>query len=90
MVTEGPAWSYKNQMPGTVIQLYSNSKVHDAPQSTVLFCPYRKGVSDGGTQKGKKDVRIQWTTALFDFPPEGSALKENKLDCFEHKHLFCF
>ena len=26
----------------------------------------------------------------FDLPPEGSAKKENKLDCFEHKHIFCF
>ena len=32
----------------------------------------------------------QWTTASFNLPPEGSALKENKLDCFEHKHIFCF
>ena len=32
----------------------------------------------------------QWTTASFDLPPEGSAKKENKLDCFELKHIFCF
>ena len=27
---------------------------------------------------------------VFNLPPEGSALKENKLDCFEHQHIFCF
>ena len=26
----------------------------------------------------------------FDLPPEGSTKKENKLDCFEHEHIFCF
>ena len=26
----------------------------------------------------------------FDLPPEGSAQKENKLDCLEHMHIFCF
>ena len=30
----------------------------------------------------------EWTTGHFDLPPEGSALKENELDCFEH--IFCF
>ena len=24
----------------------------------------------------------------FNLPPEGSAKKENKLDCFEHNHIF--
>ena len=33
-------------------------------------------------------ISFKWTTMLFDLPPEGSALKENKLDCFEHKLIF--
>ena len=33
---------------------------------------------------------LQWTTESFNLSPEGSAWKENKLDCFEHKHIFCF
>ena len=32
----------------------------------------------------------KWTTASFNLPPEGIAQKENKLDCFEHKHICCF
>ena len=32
----------------------------------------------------------QWTTASFDLPVEGSALKENKLEYFELKHMCCF
>ena len=31
----------------------------------------------------------KWTTASFNLPPEGIAQKENKLDCFEHKHICC-
>ena len=27
---------------------------------------------------------------VFQFPPDGSAYKEKKLDCFEQNHAFCF
>ena len=30
-------------------------------------------------------AREQWTSAPYSWPLEGSALMENKLDCFEHK-----
>ena len=47
--------SKKAKMPGTVFQLHNNSKVHDAPKSTVILCLYRTGsVSDVGTHNGKK------------------------------------
>ena len=46
----------KIKIPGRVILFYSNSKVHDAPLSTVLICLYRTGaVSAGGTHKGNKN-----------------------------------
>ena len=33
---------------------------------------------------------MQYLRQIMDWPPEGSAQKENKLDCFEDKHIFNF
>ena len=35
-------------------------------------------------------IVLKLNTASSNLPPQGSALKENKLDCFKHKHIFCF
>ena len=55
-------------MPATAIQLYINSKVHDTPQSTDSFAPYRTGtVSAGGTHQGKKRTvsgGLHWLNAM--------------------------
>ena len=62
--------SKKAKMPGTVFQLHNNSKVHDAPKSTVILCLYRTGsVSDVGTHNGKKShlgcwLKEQWSWAV--------------------------
>ena len=34
-------------------------------------------------------IVLKLKTGSSNLPPQGSALKENKLDCFEHKHTFC-